>query len=308
MPFEVTIIGSNSALPAHGRHPTSQVLNIQDRIMLIDCGEGTQMRLERQKVKHARIENIFISHLHGDHFFGLIGLLTSYHLHHREKTINIFCPKGLDEIINVQLLHSNTQICYPIKYHFFEPRSGEVILDADFVRVETVKLTHRIPCAGFIFKEKLSPEKNIRPEAIQQYLLSIAQIQDAKKGKDILSGNGETIPNEALTLKPYRPRVYAYCTDTAYDTSIIPYIESADLLYHEATFDKSNVIRATETFHSTTVQAADIALKAKVKKLIIGHFSARYRTLDDLISETREVFPNSDLAEEGKTFTIEREN
>ncbi|HXH18464.1 MAG TPA: ribonuclease Z [Chitinophagales bacterium] len=307
MPFEITILGSNSALPAHGRHPTSQILNVHDRLFLIDCGEGTQMLLEKYKIRHGRIEHIFISHLHGDHFFGLIGLITSYHLNHREKPLTIFCPKGLDEIIHLQLKYSDTHLRYPLSFEFFIPQSGAVIFENDFMRVETLKLKHRIPCAGFVFREKLPPEKNIKPEAIDEYHLSIQQIHEIKKGKDLLLPTGKIVKNEELTVKPHRPRVYAYCTDTAYDESIAPYILGADLLYHEATFDKSEEMRAKETFHSTTRQAAMIAKKAQVKKLLLGHFSARYKTLDDLLSEAREVFPHSELAREGSTFVIPRE-
>ncbi len=306
MPFEVTILGSNSALPAHGRHPTSQVLNIHDRLFLIDCGEGTQMLLEKYKVKHGRIDNIFISHLHGDHIFGLIGLLTSYHLNHREKSLTVFCPKGLDEIIHLQLKYSDTHLRYPLHFEFYNQQSGAVIFENDFVKVVTVKLTHRIPCAGFIFREKLFPGKNIKPEAIAAYNLSIQQIQGIKKGQDLELANGKIVKNEELTAKPHPPRSYAYCTDTAYDEAILPYIYEADLLYHEATFDKTEEVRAKETFHSTTLQAAMIAKKAQVKKLLLGHFSARYRVLEDLLREAKEVFPNSELGEEGKTFLIPR--
>ncbi len=308
MPFDVTILGSNSALPAHGRHPTSQVLNINHHFFLIDCGEGTQILLEKYKIKHGRIDNIFISHLHGDHFFGLIGLLTSYHLNHRAKPLTVFCPKGLDEIINVQLKHSNTVLRYPLHFKFFKPQSGMVIFENDFLKVETVKMVHRIPCAGFIFREKLTSEKNIKPEAIAQYDLSIPQIQEIKKGKDLELANGKIVRNEDLTLKPHLPRSYAYCTDTAYDESIVPYIYGVDLLYHEATFDKSEVARAKETFHSTSLQAAMIAQSARVKKLLLGHFSARYQELDKLLNEAREMFPDTELALEGKTITLQMEH
>lgn len=308
MAFEVTILGSNSALPAHGRHPTSQVLHVHDSLYLIDCGEGAQIRLEKYKVKHGKIEEIFISHLHGDHFFGLVGLLTSYHLNHREKPLTIFCPKGLDEIINVQLKYSDTHLRYPLRFEFFEPKNGAVLFENDFLQVETVQLVHRIPCAGFVFREKPSAQKNIKAEAIAKYQLSIPQIQQIKKGHDLALADGSIVKNAELTQKTHHPRSYAYCTDTLYQESIIPHIEGVDLLYHEATFDQSHEARAKETFHSTTKQAALIAEKAKVKKLLIGHFSARYRTLDDLLNETKTFFPNTELALEGKKFEIPREH
>lgn len=307
MAFEVTILGSNSAIPAHGRHPTSQVLHVRDYLFLLDCGEGTQIQLEKYKIRHGKIEHIFISHLHGDHFFGLIGLLTSYHLNHREKPLTVFCPKGLDEIINVQLKYSDTHLRYPLHFEFYEPQNGNRIFENDTLAVETVKLVHRIPCAGFVFREKVAAGKNIKPEAITHYNLSIQQIQAIKKGSDLSLANGSVVKNEELTLKPHHPRAYAYCTDTAFEESIIPTIQGVDLLYHEATFDKSNAQRARETFHSTTEQAALIAQKAQVKKLLIGHFSARYRTLEELLKETRKDFSNTELALEGSKFEIPRE-
>jgi len=306
MPFDVTILGSNSALPAHGRHPSSQVINIHDRLFLVDCGEGTQMQLEKYKIRHGRIENIFISHLHGDHFFGLIGLITSYHLNNREKPLTIFCPQGLDEIIHLQLKYSDTHLRYPLDFKFFKAQSGRVIFENDFMTVETVKMIHRIPCVGFIFREKIPAEKNIKPEVISRYHLSFHQIHEIKKGKDLVLPDGKIVRNEELTLKPHPPRSYAYCTDTAYEESIIPYIKGVDMLYHEATFDKTEEERARETFHSTTWQAASIAKKAKVKKLLLGHFSARYQELEELLSEAKEVFPESELAIEGKNFMIPR--
>lgn len=308
MAFEVTILGSNSALPAHGRHPTSQVLHVHDHLFLIDCGEGAQIRLEKYKIKHGKIDDIFISHLHGDHFFGLIGLITSYHLNHREKPLTIFCPKGLDEIINVQLKYSDTHLRYPLRFEFFNPKNGALLYENDFMQVETLQLMHRIPCAGFVFREKPSTQKNIKAEAIAQYNLSIPQIQQIKKGQDLALADGSVIKNADLTQKAHHPRSYAYCTDTLYQESIIPYIAGVDLLYHEATFDQSHEARAQETFHCTTKQAALIAQKANVQKLLIGHFSARYKTLDELLSETKAFFPNTELAIEGKKFEIQREH
>lgn len=264
------------------------------------------MLLEHYGVKFSRIDNIFISHLHGDHFFGLIGLLTSYHLNHREKLITVHCPRGLEDIINLQLQLSGTRLRYQLDFNFFTPQSGLVIFENDFLRVETVKMTHRIPCAGFVFREKISAEKNIKPEAIAAYNLSIGQILEIKKGSDLRLAEGRTVKNEELTVKPHPPRTYAYCSDTAYDESIIPYIYGADLLYHEATFDRTQAAKAMETFHSTTEQAAMIAKKASVKKLLLGHFSARYQFLDELLNEARAVFPDSELAVEGRVFSIPR--
>src|SRR5688500_331725 len=177
MSFEVTILGSNSALPAHGRHPTSQVINIHDRLFLVDCGEGTQMQIEKYRIRSGRIETIFISHLHGDHFFGLVGLITSYHLYNREKALTVYSPPGLEEIVQMQLSVSNTQLRYPLVFKTFAPAFGEIIFENDFMKVETVKMVHRVDCAGFVFHEKPTSEKNILPEAIEKYNLSVQQIQ-----------------------------------------------------------------------------------------------------------------------------------
>lgn len=307
MAFEITILGSNSAVPAHGRHPTSQVVHHRDQLFLIDCGEGTQIQLDRFKVRVTRIDEIFISHLHGDHFFGLIGLITSFHLNRREKPLTVYCPKGLDEVIRLQLKCSQTDLRFPLHFKFYEPENGQVIFESDTLQVQTLKLNHRIPCAGFIFREKPATEKNIRSEVIEQYDLDIPQIQQIKKGHDLVLPNGTVIKNSELTLKPYHPRTYAYCTDTAPVESILPFISGVDLLYHEATFDQAHEQRAQETFHSTTLQAAGIAKKAEVKKLIIGHFSARYKALDDMLDQAQSVFPNTELATEGKKFEIPRE-
>lgn len=307
MAFEVTILGSNSAIPAHGRHPTSQVVHLRDQLFLVDCGEGTQIQLDRYRVRVTRIDEIFISHLHGDHFFGLIGLITSFHLNRREKPLTVYCPKGLDEIIHLQLKHSQTALRYPLHFRFIEPENGKMIFETDMLQVEMLKLSHRIACAGFVFREKPFTERNIKPEVIEQYNLEIPQIQQIKKGQDLVLPNGSVIKNADLTLKPHHPRTYAYCTDTAPEESILPYIEGVDLLYHEATFDMAHEQRALETFHSTTLQAAGIAKKANVKKLVIGHFSARYKGLEDMLDQAQSVFPNTELAVEGKKFEIPRE-
>lgn len=307
MTFEVTILGSNSALPAHGRHPTSQVLNINDKLFLIDCGEGTQILLSKYHVKYNRIDHIFISHLHGDHFFGLIGLITSYHLNHRDKPLTIHCPKGMEEIIYTQLKHSGTKIAYDLIFEYYRPEMGKIIYENQTVTVETLEMRHRIPCAGFLFREKESEESNIIKEKIEEYDIPVEKIAGIKRGDDLILQDGTTIKNKELTLEPPLPRTYAYCTDTAYNEALVPYIRGVNLLYHEATFDQSRKDRAIETFHSTTIDAATIAKKANVDQLIIGHFSARYRSLDKLIAEAQSVFSNTSLALEGASFAIPRD-
>lgn len=305
MTFEVTILGSNSALPAHGRHPTSQVINLNEQLYLIDCGEATQIQLARYKVRVSKIEHIFISHLHGDHYFGLIGLITSYNLLGRTIPLNICGPAGLEEIIKLQLKHSDTQLRFPLIFHHFDPENGKLVFENDQLEVISLEMHHRIPCSGFIFKEKPS-KLNIRPEKITEYELSFDQIKNAKNGQDVKLSDGRVILNSELCLPPGKPRNYAYCTDTLYNEDILPYIKGADLLYHEATFDKSRLVRAHETFHSTSEEAGTIAQKAEVKKLIVGHFSSRYKEpeMQALLEETQSVFPNSELAIEGTTFEL----
>lgn len=307
MTFEVTILGSNSAIPANGRHPTSQVLNFNERLFLIDCGEGTQMQFNRYKIRFGKIDHIFISHLHGDHFFGLIGLITSYNLNHRSAPLHIHGPKGIDEIIELQLSYCSRPTDYDIVFHIFEPQNGAVVYEDKTIKVTSLEMIHRIPCSGFIFEEKFT-EHNIRKEKIKEYNIPFEAIGDIKKGADLQLPDGQTIPNSELTLPFPEPRKYAFCTDTLYNEALLPYLQGVNLLYHEATFDKSRVERAKETFHSTSEQAAEIAQKANVLKLIIGHFSSRYydADLESLLKEAQSVFPATKLALEGYTFKIER--
>lgn len=308
MTFEVTILGSNSAIPANGRHPTSQVLNFNERLFLIDCGEGTQMQFNKYKIRFAKIDHIFISHLHGDHFFGLIGLITSYNLNHRTATLHIYGPKGIDEIINLQLSYCSRPTDYPIEFHIFEPNNGAIVFEDKTMKVTSLEMIHRIPCSGFIFTEKFT-EYNIRKEKIKEYRIPFEAIGDIKKGADLQLADGQIIPNSELTLPLPTPRSYAFCTDTLYNEALLPHLQGVNLLYHEATFDKTRAERALETFHSTSVQAAEIAKKAQVQKLIIGHFSSRYHDndLENLLNEAKSVFPNASLAIEGYTFPIDRE-
>ncbi len=307
MTFEVTILGSNSAIPANGRHPTSQVLNFNERLFLIDCGEGTQMQFNRYKIRSGKIDHIFISHLHGDHFFGLIGLITSYNLNHRTAPLHVYGPAGIDQIINLQLQFCSRGLDYELVFHIFEPQNGLVIFEDKNMVVTSLEMKHRIVCSGFIFTEKFT-EFNIRKEKIQEYNIPFEMIGSIKKGADLTLADGRIIPNAELTLPLPKARSYAFCTDTLYNEDLLPYLSGVNLLYHEATFDKARVDRALETFHSTSAQAAQIAQKAQVKKLIIGHFSSRYfeQDLDSLLLEAQEHFVDTALALEGYTFAVER--
>jgi ribonuclease Z len=303
--FAVTILGSNSAVPANGRHPTAQVLSIKEHLVLIDCGEGTQMQIAEYKIKASKIEYVFISHLHGDHFFGLVGLITSYNLNQRQKPLTIYCPEGLEDIIKLQLKHSDTQLRFELNFVNIKPVNGQLIFDNGDFTVTTLQMNHRIPCSGFLFREK-NTERRIIKDSLAKYKVDVEQIPALKAGKDYITEDGTVIANALITEPPHRERSYAFCTDTSYLENLVPHIKEVDLLYHEATFTNDMQERANETFHSTTREAATIALKANVRKLLIGHFSARYRELDFLLDEAKAIFPNTKLAEEGLIFSVDR--
>jgi len=299
--FEVTVLGSNSAIPTANRFPTSQLLNVNESYYLIDCGEGTQIQLRRNKLKFQRIETIFISHLHGDHYFGLIGLLTTMHLLKREKPLTIVAPEKLKDIIAIQLEAGGTQIGYDINFIPIIFENGYIIFEDEKISVSILKLKHRIDCAGFIFKE-VEKQRGIKKDAIADFQLSIEEIQSLKGNKPI-KRNGIDLFEELLEEQtPIRS--YAYATDTKPVESIIPLISEVDLLYHESTFLKTETKRARATFHSTTHQAANIAKMANVKKLMLGHYSTRYTELEPLLLEAKEIFENTILAVEGKTVKI----
>lgn len=302
MTFEVTILGSNSAIPSHGRHPTAQVVNHNENFFLLDCGEGTQMQLSQYKIKRSKINHIFISHLHGDHYYGLIGLLTSYHLLQRSEPLNIFAPKGLKEIIELNFKYSNTHLLYDLHFLEYQHQSSAIIYESEEIKVTGIGMNHRIPTCGFLFSEKKHPRK-ILPEKLEEYGIPVSSIADLKNGMDIVI-NEKKIPNSEITAEPSPIRSYAYCSDTLYNEKIIPVISGVDLLYHEATFMNESAERAAQTFHCTTTQAATIAKKAEVKALLIGHFSAKYIELEPMVEEARAIFPNTELAIEGQKYSV----
>jgi len=304
--FNVKILGSNSATPVYNRHPSAQLLNINQNLMLLDCGEGTQMQLINYKIRYQKINHIFITHLHGDHYFGLIGLLSTMHLHGRKNDIDLFGPAGLDEIITLQLKYSETFLNYKINFHLVDTEKVQQILDSKHFVVETIPLNHRIKCCGYLFKEKPKKKRIIKEKLPEN--LSLANLALLKDGKDVTDDNGSIlIKNEDVTLPPRKSRTYAYCTDTAYMESIIPQIANADLLYHESTFLSDMKARAIETHHTTCADAATLAKKADVNKLVIGHFSSRYKDLTPFLKEARTIFPNTSLAIEGELFEIPEE-
>ncbi|MCC7520670.1 MAG: ribonuclease Z [Flavobacteriaceae bacterium] len=304
MSFKLTILGSHSATPRVDAAPTAQVLEIKNHTFLIDCGEGTQIQLRKFKISFAKINHIFISHLHGDHFFGLIGMLSSFGLLSRTKTMYIYAPVGLKAIIELQLQVSETKIGFPIEFHELTDSKSLLIFEDKNVEVYTIPLTHRIYTNGFLFKEK--PDlHNLCMERILQYPeIQRCDYFNLKKGKDFVQSDGSVIANEILTLPPKKPLQYAFCSDTSYQPRIIPLIKNVDLLYHEATFTSKDEELAIKTGHATARQAAQIAKKAKVGKLIIGHFSNRYRGFHDHLMEARKVFENTELASDGGTIIV----
>jgi ribonuclease Z len=302
--FELTILGCSSATPTSTRNPTAQLLNIAERFFLIDCGEGTQMQLRKYKQKFQRINHIFISHLHGDHYLGLMGLLSSMHLLGRTNDMHLFCPAELQEIIEIQYRHSQTWLNYKIIYHPHNYVNNELIFEDDKVQVKTIVLNHRIPCAGFLFVEKpVLP--NISVEMLKKYRIPVEKIMGIKNGDDLVMADGTIVPNEHLVTSSHKPRSYAFCSDTKYDERILEVIKDASLLYHEATFLHEMLDRAKETYHTTAKQAGEIAMKAGVKKLMIGHYSARYKDLGPLLEEAQSIFPETLLAIEGEKIRVE---
>jgi ribonuclease Z len=297
----LTILGNNSTIPAFGRNPTAQVLQTQDDLFLIDCGEGTQLQLSKYKIKRSKISHIFISHMHGDHYFGLIGLLTSMSLLGRTQDLHLHAPELLEQVIALQLQAANTKLCYTVYFH---PLGDEgMIANTNKITVESFKVKHRIDCWGFIFREIKKP-RHIDADRAKAYEIPAAFYDQLQKGQDYTTKGGTIIANEDVTTAATPARSYAYCADTIYDESLAEKVKGVDLLYHETTYLKDQVQRAAERFHSTTIQAGDIACRAGVKKLLIGHFSSKYELLDDFLSETKTVFAETELALEGACFKI----
>lgn len=303
MTFSVTILGSNSALPTTKRYPTAQVLNVSERFFLIDCGEGTQLQLRHNHIKFSKINNIFISHLHGDHVFGLIGLISTFGLLGRKNDLNIYANRDLESILTSQIDYFCRDIQFKIVFHHLNNKKVETIFEDNSVEVISFPLKHRVLTCGFLFREK--PKKpNIRKDAIKKFKLNISDIVRIKNGDDFYGNQDEIIAPAELLLPPPSPRSYAFCSDTKYLPDITPVIQSVDLLYHEATFADEHEKLAKKTTHSTARQAAMIAKEAGAKKLILGHFSNRYPDLSILEKEAKEVFPNTTLVNDGDIFEL----
>jgi ribonuclease Z len=299
--FALTILGNNSAIPAFDRNPTAQVLQTMDESFLIDCGEGTQMQLSKYKIKRSKINHIFISHLHGDHYFGLIGLLTSMSLLNRSQELHLHAPPELGQLISLQLNFAATHLSYPLHFHPLEKEG--LILDGKKILVECFKVQHRIECWGFLFREKRNLRR-VNAERAKIYEIPSSFYEKLQQGFDYANKKGTIVPNEEVTIPAPKPRSYAYCADTIYDESLAEKVKDVDLLYHETTYLKDLHERAAARFHSTTIQAAAIAQKAGVKRLLIGHFSSKYESLDEFLNEATAVFENTELAIEGNCYII----
>lgn len=295
MSAQLTILGYNSAIPTAKSASTAQYLNMDERHFLIDCGEGTQVQLRKAKIKFSRIDHIFISHLHGDHCFGLPGLVASFRLLGRDKDLHIYAPKGIKEMLETIFSITETKRDFRVIYHELSSPNSEKIFEDDKLEVWTIPLNHRIYCNGYLFKEK-PKERTLNMSQISKYKeIEICDYHHLKAGKDFVLSDGYVLKNEVLTLNPPPPVSYAFCSDTRYKEDIIPIIEGVDVLYHEATFLQELKEMADYTGHSTAQEAALLAQKAKVKKLIIGHFSNRYKNLNVLLEEARKFFPETYL-------------
>lgn len=303
MKFEVTILGSSSATPVYNRNPTAQLLNCNEKFYLIDCGEGTQQQLIRFGFKANKIDYIFISHLHGDHYFGLIGLLSSLHLNGRVKPLYIFAPAALEEILALQFKYSETVIRYPIEFVATQTDAPAQIFENADLTVETFVLNHRIPCTGFSFVQKKRLRK-LMIEKLESEQIPVEYYPLLKRGVDLDLPDGGILRNEDYTTDSDRPKKYCYCSDTLFDERYLESIQNCDTLYHEATFLHEMLDRANQTHHTTALQAAEVAKVTGAAKLLIGHFSSRYKSLQPLLDEARTVFEETELAIEGITFPI----
>ena len=301
--FELHILGCGSALPTTRHFATSQVVNLRDKLFMIDCGEGAQMQLRKSRLKFSRLNHIFISHLHGDHCFGLMGLISTFGLLGRTAELHIHSPKGLEELLTPMLNFFCHTLAYKVIFHEFDTRQTSVVYEDRSMTVTTIPLQHRIPCCGFLFAEKARPNHIIR-DMVDFYKVPVYELNRIKNGSDYVTPEGEVIANTRLTRPSDPPRKYAYCSDTIFRPEIVKQLSGVDVLFHEATFAESELARAKETYHTTAAQAARIALEAGVRQLVIGHFSARYEDESILLKEASAVFPNTILAKENLCISL----
>ena len=301
--FEVNILGCGSALPTTRHFSSSQVVNIREKLFMVDCGEGAQLQLRRSKLKFTRLNHIFISHLHGDHCFGLLGLISTFGLLGRTATLHIYAHPELERLLTPHLEFFCKGMTYDVAFHSIDPSKAEVIYEDRSVTISTIPLKHRIPSCGFLFQEKKTPNHIIR-EMVDFYKVPVFELNRIKNGEDYVTPDGTVVPNHRLTTPSDEPRSYAYCSDTICLPNIVEQIKGVDLLFHEATFLQADAARAKETFHTTAQQAAEIANNAMAKQLAIGHFSARYEDESLLLEEAQQIFPNTVLAKENLKITL----
>ncbi len=303
MSFELTILGSNSALPTSNRYPTAQVLRVPGRCFLIDCGEGTQIQLRRNKINFSSIQHIFISHLHGDHYYGLIGLISTLNLMGKKGDLHIYAHSELKNLIQPQLDYIRGEMTVRPVFHPLNFKKPQTIFETKTVEVISFPVKHSVPTCGFLFREK-PKSANIRKEKIKEYNIPIANIREIKNGADFLTSDERLIPNDELTIPAPKPRSYAFCTDTAFYPPLAEIIRGVDVLYHESTFLEELKELATKTLHSTAKDAAEMAILSGAKKLLIGHFSARFKKTDRFLEEAKQVFENTEVAEEGRKYSF----
>ena len=303
MTFSVTILGSASAMPIKNHFPTAQLLNIHEQYFMIDCGEGAQMQLKRYGFSMLKINHIFISHIHGDHTFGLFGLISTMSMLGRSVDLHIYAPALLEEILHSHLHYFGKHITHKIVFHAVNTDDSTLIFENNAITVHAIPLKHRVPAAGFLFREKIPP-RNVHKHLIVKHNLSIHDIVRLKNGEDVLLPDGELLAAETMTYQPYEPRSYAFCSDTQYSEKVAEQIQGVDLLYHEATYANDKIDLALETGHSTAENSAKVALEAGVKKLLIGHFSSRYTDYNTHLQEAQATFPHTEIASEGKKISI----
>lgn len=303
MKFDLTILGCGAATPTLRRNPTSQLVNVHDKLFLIDCAEGTQIQLRKYKVKFQRIHHIFISHLHGDHYLGLVGLISSMHLLGRVKVLHVYSPPGLKELVTLNLRLSDTRLNFEVVFHETNNKEMELLYEDNTLSVHSFPLKHRIHTTGFLFTEKVRKPK-IKKEYIEEYQLTINQIRSLKNEEDVQLDNGELIPYQHATVQQSAPKNYAFCSDTIYLPELRGILPDVNLLYHESTFLEEHKTRAKETFHSTASQAAMIASQLNAKQLILGHYSSRYTDLSKFLKEAQNHFKNVTLAEDGLMVAV----
>ena len=299
--MKLTILGCYAATPRTMTNPTSQVLEIKNHMFLIDCGEGTQVQLRKNKVKFSRIEHIFISHLHGDHFFGLPGLVSTFRLLGREKDLHVYGPKGIKEGITLLMKLGDSWTNYNLIFHELTSKEPELIFEDGQVSVTTIPLDHRVYTNGFLISEKLG-ERKLDINAVARHKIDKAHFHNIKKGKDVVLDDGRVLPNADLTFDPPPPKSYAYCSDTGFNFSMVGQIKNVDALYHESTFLESEARLAPKTKHCTAKQAATIAKAAGVGTLVLGHYSTRYKSIEPFQDEAREIFKDTELGDDGKVF------